>query len=118
VLCGVLARSPERSGRVDDAWRAIVQHRHDQGALPGPFEAWLLLRGMRTLFLRVEKQSANAAGVAEFLASRDDVEAVLYPGLNCHKNHDVARRQMHGGFGGLVSVRVAAAGSRSGAERA
>lgn len=108
VLCGALVTRD-----VDDDWRAICAHRHDQGALPGPFEAWLLLRGMRTLALRVNRQSASAASIAAFLSQRSDVVAVLYPGLATHKNHDVARKQMRGGYGGLLSVRVA-----GGAERA
>jgi cystathionine gamma-synthase len=111
VLCGALVRAPH--ARVDDAWRAIAQHRHDQGALPGPFECWLLLRGMRTLPLRVQRQSDTALALARVLAARDDVVEVMYPGLASHRNHDVAARQMRFGFGGLLSVRVA-----GGAERA
>lgn len=71
-----------------------------------PFEAWLLLRGMRTLPLRVQRQSKSALAIAVWLASRSDVVEVLYPGLPSHKNHDVALRQMRGGFGGLLSFRV------------
>ena len=104
VLAGALV-----AARADDAWARICAHRHDQGPVLGPFEAWLLLRGMRTLFLRVERQSASAAEIAECLVSRTDVVEVLYPGLACHRNHDVAVRQMRGGFGGLVSVRVGTA---------
>ncbi|HEY4223777.1 MAG TPA: aminotransferase class I/II-fold pyridoxal phosphate-dependent enzyme [Myxococcota bacterium] len=92
----------------DESWRAICAHRHDQGALPGPFEAWLLVRGMRTLALRVRQQSASALTIATLLAQRGDVR-VLYPGVPSHKNHDVAARQMHGGFGGLMSICVGSA---------
>jgi cystathionine gamma-synthase len=108
VLAGALVAQRELVEAKDARWAAITQHRHDQGALPGPFEAWLLLRGMRTLHLRVRQQSASALTIAQLLAGRSDVEAVLYPGLPTHTNHHVAVRQMRGGFGGLVSVRVKA----------
>ena len=108
VLAGALVFA-----RDDDAARAMATHRKETGAVLGPFEAWLLLRGMRTLPLRVERQSANALEVARWLSqrSRDDVLDVLYPGLPTHRNHDVAKTQMltQGGapaFGGLLSVRV------------
>jgi cystathionine gamma-synthase len=82
----------------------VAAIRHDAGAVLGPFEAWLLLRGMRTLYLRVKASCANAAALAEFLAGHPAVERVLYPGLADFTGHDVATRQMQGGFGGMVSV--------------
>ncbi len=72
------------------------------GTLNG-FDAWLLLRGMRTLSLRVERHNANARQVAEYLVQHPAIERVLYPGLPSHPRHELARRQMSG-FGGLLSV--------------
>ncbi|KAA8966303.1 cystathionine gamma-synthase [Mycobacterium sp.] len=75
------------------------------GAVPGPFDAYLTIRGLKTLPLRMQRHSENAAAVAEFLAGHRSVGAVLYPGLPGHPGHEVAARQMHG-FGGMVSVRM------------
>ena len=75
------------------------------GAVPSPFECWLAMRGVRTLAVRVEAQSANAQSLAEFLAKHPCVEAVHYPGLASHAGHDVARRQMKR-FGGMLSVQA------------
>ena len=101
VVAGVLVTRQK-----DDRWAAIRADRHDAGALLGPFEAWLLLRGLRTLALRVRQASANALALARFLEDRASVERVLYPGLPSHPQHDLARRQMDGGFGGLLSFQV------------
>jgi cystathionine gamma-synthase len=76
------------------------------GAVPSPFECWLLLRGIRTLALRVKTQNANAQQIAEFLAAHPKVESVLYAGLKSHPGHDIAARQMRNGFGGLMSFLV------------
>jgi cystathionine gamma-synthase len=75
------------------------------GAVPGPFDAWLILRGMKTLALRMERHCENARAVAAFLDEHPAVERVLYPGLPSHPGHDVARRQMRD-FGGMVSFLV------------
>ncbi len=75
------------------------------GAVPGPFDAYLTMRGLKTLELRMQRHSANAAKVAEFLTEHDAVSQVLYPGLPSHPGHEVAARQMRG-FGGMVSVRM------------
>ncbi len=72
----------------------------------GSFEAWLLVRGMRTLPLRVKQCSANALYLAEQLERHPGVEQVLYPGLPSHPQHALAKRQMQGGFGGMLSIRV------------
>ena len=72
----------------------------------GSFEAWLLVRGMRTLPLRVKQCSANALYLAEQLERHPGVEQVLYPGLASHPQHALAKRQMQGGFGGMLSIRV------------
>lgn len=75
------------------------------GAVPGPFDAYLTMRGLKTLALRMQRHSENGAAVAEFLAGHPAVSSVLYPGLPEHPNHAVAARQMSG-FGGMVSVRM------------
>ena len=90
----------------DDYWKQIKLVRAQAGTVLGPFEAWLLLRGMRTLFVRVQTQSRNAQLIAEKFAKHPALKAVLYPGLTSHPGHDVAARQMHGGFGGMLSLRV------------
>lgn len=84
------------------------------GAVPGPFDAYLTMRGLKTLVLRMQRHSDNAMAVAQFLAGHSAVSAVLYPGLPSHPGHDVAARQMRG-FGGMVSVRLR--GGRGAAER-
>jgi cystathionine gamma-synthase len=77
------------------------------GAVPGPFDAYLTMRGLKTLVLRMQRHSENALAVAEFLAVQPSVSAVLYPGLSTHPGHRLAARQMRG-FGGMVSVRMRA----------
>ena len=72
----------------------------------GPFEAWLLLRGMRTLFPRVRMAAATAQFLAERLSGNAQILEVLYPGLPHVPGHAVAARQMQGGFGGMLSIRV------------
>lgn len=72
------------------------------GAIPGPFDCWLVLRGIKTLALRMERHSTNAQAVAEFLENHAKVDRVLYPGLRSHPQHELARHQMTG-FGGMVS---------------
>ncbi len=75
------------------------------GAVPGPFDAWLVLRGVKTLGVRMRAHCENARAVAEFLAGHPKVEQVLYPGLPSHPGHEIARRQMDD-FGGMVSFTV------------
>jgi cystathionine gamma-synthase len=84
------------------------------GAVPGPFDAYLTMRGLKTLVLRMQRHSENASVVAEFLAGHAAVDTVLYPGLPTHPGHEVATRQMRG-FGGMVSVRMR--GGRQAAEQ-
>jgi cystathionine gamma-synthase len=76
------------------------------GAILGPFEAALLLRGLRTLHVRVRQQCTSAMAIARHFARHPRIEAVLYPGLESHPGHAIAARQMRGGFGGMLSVRV------------
>jgi cystathionine gamma-synthase len=98
----------------DDAlsWRARTI-RQSHGMILHPFEAFLLIRGLRTLDVRVRAAAANAMELANRLSNHASVSGVLYPGLPHHPGHDVARRQMRGGFGGMLSIRV-----RGGAEAA
>jgi cystathionine gamma-synthase len=98
----------------DDALCARTRTiRHKHGMILHPFEAFLLTRGVRTLDLRVRAASDNAMELANRLSNHAAVSTVLYPGLPHHPGHDVARRQMKGGFGGMLSIRV-----RGGAEAA
>ncbi len=91
----------------DPLWERIRSWRRNAGAVPGPFEAWLLQRGMRTLFLRVHRASASALKIAEHFDGHPALRAVLYPGLQSHTGHGIAARQMSGGFGGMLSIRLA-----------
>jgi len=102
VIAGALA-----TARDDENWQRIRYVRGGGGAVLGPFEAWLLLRGMRTLHLRVAAACANAQAIAERFDGDARIAQVLYPGLRMHPGHAVAARQMHGGFGGMLSLRVA-----------
>lgn len=77
-------------------------HQNATGATPGPFDCWLVLRGLKTLSLRMRAHSENAIAVAKFLQEHSKVERVMYPGLADHPQHEIAKRQMNG-FGGMVS---------------
>jgi cystathionine gamma-synthase len=95
------------AAKTDEFWARIKSAQVQNGAIPGAFEAWLLQRGIRTLFPRVRWQAASAQTLAERLSAHPGVVEVLYPGLPGFKGHDVARTQMQGGFGGMLSIRVA-----------
>ncbi len=84
----------------------VAFHQNSIGAVAGPFDAWLTLRGLRTLGVRMDRHCDNAEKVVEFLASHPGVEQVVYPGLPEHPGHAVAGRQMKR-YGGIVSFRVA-----------
>ncbi|ORA11173.1 cystathionine gamma-synthase [Mycobacterium arosiense] len=99
VVGGALVTNDQE---LDEAF-AFLQN--GAGAVPGPFDAYLTMRGLKTLVLRMQRHSENASAVAEFLAGHAAVSTVLYPGLPSHRGHDVAARQMRG-FGGMVSVRM------------
>ena len=101
VVAGALA-----TARADALWERVRRNRTTLGQILGPLEAFLLVRGMRTLPLRVEAASASAMELARRFARHRAVAEVLYPGLPGHPGHDVARRQMEGGFGGMLSIRV------------
>jgi cystathionine gamma-synthase len=102
VLAGAIV-----TARRDPFWERIRAWRRDAGSVPGPFEAWLLQRGMRTLFVRVHRASATALRVARHFEKHPALTAVLYPGLPSHPGHEIAVRQMVGGFGGMLSLRLA-----------
>jgi cystathionine gamma-lyase len=91
----------------DDALAERMRfHQNAVGAVPSPFDCWLLLRGLKTLQLRVLRQCDNALTVARWLEGQDAVVQVYYPGLESHPGHALARRQMGGHFGGVVSFEV------------
>jgi cystathionine gamma-synthase len=92
--------------------------RTETGTVLAPDPSWLLLRGLRTLALRVARQSATALVLAGQLGSHVRVSSVRYPGLEADPGHELAARQMHGGFGGLVSFQVADAAAAESVERA
>ncbi|ACB81131.1 Cystathionine gamma-synthase [Methylorubrum populi BJ001] len=102
VVAGVLA-----GARRDAFWERLTVIRGGWGAILGPFEAYLLMRGLRTLPLRAAAQSAGALRLAQRLSQHPLVSAVLYPGLPDHPGHAVAARQMEGGFGYMLSIRAA-----------
>lgn len=87
-------------------WEFICNERKGAGSVMGSFEAWLLLRGLRTLSLRIERMNRNAQAIAEHLAAHPKVERVLYPGLPADPGHERARAHMTGGYGSLMSVQV------------
>jgi cystathionine gamma-synthase len=90
----------------DEAWQRIKSVRSSGGAILGSFEAWLLLRGMRTLFVRVPAQCRSAQRIAGHFHGHPRIAEVLYPGLPSFLGHAVAMKQMQGGFGGMLSLRV------------
>ena len=108
VLAGVLVSAAD-----DARWAEIGRLRTLMGGILGPFEAWLLLRGIRTLHLRVERAAANALAIAQHFENHLKLDVVLYPGLTSHPGHETAKRQMDGGFGAMLSILV-----RGGAEEA
>ena len=101
VVAGALVTAAE-----DAFWQQVRTNRARGGAVLGPFESWLLLRGMRTLYVRVRAAAASALAIAEHFHGRPGIEQVLYPGLKTHPGHQVAARQMQGGFGGMLSIRI------------
>ena len=92
--------------RDDELTAAAAAVRKNLGAILGPFEAAFLMRGMRTLFVRVRHQSEAAMAIARHFRAHKAIEQVLYPGLEDAPGHQIAARQMQGGFGGMLSLRV------------
>jgi len=101
IIAGALVTAKE-----DEFWERICEVRTESGAILGSLEAWLLQRSMRTLFLRVRKACESAQSLAEHFDGHANLEAVIYPGLPGHPGHEIARRQMDGGFGGMLSLHV------------
>jgi len=101
VVAGILV-----TARQDERWQEIKLVRTLTGGVLGPFEAWLLLRGMRTLFLRFDKASQSALCLAQYFEGHAGLQRVLYPGLESHPGHDIAKQQMTQGFGGMLSLLV------------
>jgi cystathionine gamma-synthase len=101
VVAGILVTAKQ-----DERWEEIKLVRTLTGGVLGPFEAWLLLRGMRTLFLRFDKASQSALCLAQYFEGHPGLQRVLYPGLESHPGHDIAKRQMTQGFGGMLSLLV------------
>jgi len=101
VLGGVLVTAADTT-----RWGEIAALRNLMGTMLAPVEAWMLIRGLRTLYVRVRQQSATALVLAQWLEAHPKIEAVLYPGLASHPGHGVAARQMAGGFGGMMSILV------------
>jgi cystathionine gamma-synthase len=101
VVAGILV-----TAREDERWEDIKLVRTLTGGILGPHEAWLLLRGMRTLFLRFDQASQTALRLAQHFEAHPQLQQVLYPGLESHAGHEVAMRQMTRGFGGMLSFLV------------
>ena len=101
VIAGALV-----TAKLDDEWTHLQGVRASNGMILGPFEAFLLIRGMRTLDLRVRAACSSALDLATRFSAHPQVEAVLYPGLPSHPQHALACAQMRGGFGGMLSIRV------------
>ncbi|MFJ8649826.1 cystathionine gamma-synthase [Streptomyces sp. NPDC093546] len=100
VVGGALVTADETLGE------ELAYHQNAMGAVAGPFDSWIVLRGIKTLAVRMDRHSANAARVAEMLTRHPKVTQVLYPGLPEHPGHEVAAKQMRD-FGGMISFRVA-----------
>ncbi len=90
----------------DARWQEIETVRKLAGGIPGPFEVWLLTRGLRTLAVRYQRSSETALKIARHLEGHPAVEKVLYPGLASHAGHGIAAKQFFGGFGGMLSILV------------
>jgi cystathionine beta-lyase/cystathionine gamma-synthase len=91
----------------DEVHKQVAFYQNAAGGVPGPFDCWLAMRGVKTLALRMKRHSENARAVAEFLSKHKRVKRVNYPGLPSHPQHELARRQMKD-FGGMVSFDVGA----------
>ncbi|HYH12963.1 MAG TPA: cystathionine gamma-synthase [Thermomicrobiales bacterium] len=92
-------------GNDEEVRETLAFHQNAAGAVPGPFDSWLTLRGIKTLGVRMDRHSENATQVAEWLVEQDAVETVYYPGLASHPNHEIAAKQMKA-FSGMVSFTV------------
>lgn len=98
----------------DELYEPLWDQQAVGGAVPSPFDCWLILRGMKTLAVRMREHERNAAAIAQFLEAHPKVEKVFYPGLPSHPQYELAKRQMRG-FGGMIGVFIQ--GGREGAKR-
>jgi cystathionine beta-lyase/cystathionine gamma-synthase len=87
----------------EDLYETLKFHQNAVGAVPGPFDSWLVMRGIKTLAVRMREHEKNATAIAQFLEKQDVIEKTYYPGLPSHPQHALAKKQMHG-FGGMVSI--------------
>lgn len=101
VLAGLLVTKV-----LDERWITIKMLRTKTGAPLAPFECWLLMRGLRTLFVRYRQSSNNALAIARHFSNHPKVKSVLYPGLATHPGYDIAKRQMTDGYGGMMSLLI------------
>jgi cystathionine gamma-synthase len=101
VIAGILVTKD-----INERWDEIKYIRTHTGGIIGPFEAWLLLRGMRTLSIRFERASDNALKIAKHFENHPKIERILYPGLESHPGHNIAIKQMTNGFGGMLSLLI------------
>ena len=101
VLAGVLV-----TNEATERWKQVGTLRTKMGSPLPPFECWLLMRGLRTVFVRYRQASANAMAIARHFEAHPKVDRVLYPGLTSHAGHAIAKRQMTDGFGGMLSLLV------------
>jgi cystathionine gamma-synthase len=101
VLAGALV-----TRKLDARWQEIGTLRTKTGSPLAPFECWLLIRGLRTLFVRYRQASLNALAIARHFEKHPKIERVLYPGLASHQGHEIAKRQMTDGFGGMLSLLI------------
>ena len=99
LVGGVLATNSE------DINQQMRFHQNAVGAIPGPFDCWLALRGLKTLAVRMQAHARNAQAIAQFLEAHPAVRKVIYPGLASHPQHALAQKQMHG-FGGMISFEI------------
>jgi cystathionine gamma-synthase/cystathionine gamma-lyase len=99
IIGGVVVTSNEK------LFRELKSYQSAAGAVPGPWDCWLVLRGIKTLAIRMREHERNALFIAEYLKGHPRVEKIYYPGLSSHPQHDVARKQMSG-FGGMVSIEL------------
>ncbi len=90
----------------NELWEDIIEARKYSGSILAPFESWLLIRGLRTLFIRYETAAASAMKFAKHFEGHAKLTAVMYPGLASHPQHDIAKAQMTNGFGGMLSVLI------------
>jgi cystathionine beta-lyase/cystathionine gamma-synthase len=110
----VVAQSTGKDARRDDLRERLGFLQNAVGAIAGPFDSFLALRGVKTLALRMQRHVASALALAQWLEAQPQVARVHYPGLESHPQHELARRQMQGGFGGMISLdlRTDLAGTR------